>query len=138
MSQDYYRVMVCPKEQLFQYQNFIMARWKRSLRHGNPFFKLIDSQGLNDWYNFAIPLMIHKPETKVRLAVLGDDEDVALGFSVSRQNVLDFVHVDQRQRGLGIAQSLIPLGIDTVTHLTKEGKRLRDKHYPHWKFNPFL
>lgn len=135
---DYYRVFVCPKERLYIYQNMIIFRWKKALRKDNPFFAMIDPVGFGEWYDYYIPAVIKRPDCKVRLAVLGDDEDVALGFSVSRGPVLDFVHVHKDQKGLGIGQNLIPNGIESFTHLTTHGKRLWKQHYPCWKFNPFL
>ncbi len=74
----------------------------------------------------------------MKLAVLTDDRDVVLGFSVSRGKVLDYVHVQKDLRKQGIGTALIPLGIDTITHLTKSALPIWGSKYGSWKFNPFI
>jgi hypothetical protein len=75
---------------------------------------------------------------QVRLAVLGDDSDVVLGFSCSRGDVLDYVHVHKDYRRNGIGCSLISEGIQTITHLTHNGMSFWTAVLPNTKFNPFL
>lgn len=117
-----------------QYRSLIFSKWLRSLRFGNDYFRLIDSDSYFTAYNNYIDSLLTKATT--RLAVLSDDLDVVLGFSVSRKNILDYVHVHKDQRHQGIAKELVPLQIDTATHLTKDALKIWPK-YSHIKFNPF-
>lgn len=131
------------------YRGLIYSKWLRSLRHGNDYFKLIDGKSYYESYSAYISMLLLKPECVVRLAVLADDRDVVLGFSVSRGTVLDYVHVlrirlkvptgfdvtDYRRHGIGT--KLIPKGIDTFTHITKTWLIVWGNKFPQWRFNPF-
>lgn len=132
-----------------QYHNVIYSKWLRSLRHGNDYFKLVDAEAYYSTYRRYIEKILSLPETVVRLAVIADDHDVVLGFSVSRKNILDYIHVlrirteiptglaisDYRRHGIGA--HLLPPGIDTFTHLTKTALTIWGSKFQHWKFNPF-
>lgn len=132
-----------------QYRNLLYSKWKRSLRHGNDFFKLCDPIAFYEAYEIYISTIFSRPDSIVRLAVLDDDEDVVLGFSISRKHILDYVHVlrvrlngergveivDYRRQGIGTA--LIPEGITTFTHVTRTGLSIWGSKCGHWKFNPF-
>lgn len=128
-----YSADTLPKE----YQNLIYAFWLRSLRYGNEFFKKIDSKSYYDAYNNYIDNILDKPDCKIHLAVLTEDHDVVLGFSISRQYILDYVFVQKELRKNGIASKLIPKGIEVYTHLTKTAQLVLDKKKPDWIFNPF-
>lgn len=116
----------------------IFSKWLRSLRYGNDFFKLIDPEAYYSRYEAMIQRILRAPETEVRLAVLSDDHDVVLGFSVSRGSALDYVHVHKIQRRQGIGKNLVPDGITTITHLTKTRLTIWGSKYGEWKFNPFV
>lgn len=123
------------------YIGLVYSRWMRSLRYGNDFFKMADSDTYYQAYERYIQVLLRKPNTLVRLAVLADDEDVVLGFSISRssteEHILDYVHVHKDCRKLGIARKLVPNDIDTITHVTKTGLSIWGSKFSHWKFNPF-
>ena len=119
------------------YHNLIYSRWLRSLRFGNDYYKLIDSKAYYDSYQKHVAYLIHHPEAVVKLAVLSDDHDIVLGFSVSRNYILDYVHVHKDQRRQGIGTSLVPKDITVVTHLTKTALLIWPKH-PNVTFNPFI
>ena len=119
------------------YRGMVFAKWLRSLRFGNDYFKLVDSACYYSAYHRYISNILGKLETVVTVAVLSDDKDVALGFSVSRGNILDYVHVHKDQRKQGIGTRLIPRGIDTITHLTRTGLSIWGSKYKAWKFDPF-
>lgn len=119
------------------YRSLIFAKWLRSLRHGNDFFKLIHTNDYYATYNRLIDALLRKPESVVRLAVLSDDPDVALGFSVCRGSILEYVYVHRDHRRQHIGTLLVPKHIDTITHLTKTGLTIWGGKYGHWKFNPF-
>lgn len=131
------------------YHGLVYSKWLRSLRHGNDYFKLIDAQAFYKAYGPYISMTLHRPEAIVRLAVLTDDPDVVLGFSVSRETILDYVHVlrirlkvptgidviDYRRRGIGTA--LMPQGITSFTHITRTWLTIWGSKFGSWKFNPF-
>lgn len=112
---------------------FIHSRWLKGLYYGNDWFRLIDQEKYFDFYRKVIEALIFK--STITVACLVEDQDTILGFSVTRNNVLDWVFVLPAFRKMGIGKSLIPNNIDTVTHLTKVGKALKPKS---WKFDPFL
>ena len=120
-----------------RYVALIYSKWLRSMRHGNEWFKAIDSNEYYSKYHTLITLFLRKPETIIKLAVLTDDPDVVLGFAVSRGNILDYVHVHKDQRRQGIARNLAG-NPDTYTHLTKHGKLFVNSVIPQAKFNPFI
>lgn len=119
------------------YTGLVFSKWLRSLRYGNDFFKLIDPDAYYEAYQQYIARILLKPDCLARFAYLSTEPDVVLGFSICRDNILDYVHVHKDFRQLGIGKHLIPAGIDTVTHLTRTGMTIWNKKYKHWKFNPF-
>ncbi len=120
-----------------EYRDLIYSRWKRSLRYGNDYFRLIKPDAYYAAYDSYIRGLLAQATADIRLAVLSDDHDVVLGFSVVRSNVLDYVHVHQHQRRMGIGRALVPEGIDTITHITKTGLTIWGSKFPQWAFNPF-
>lgn len=120
-----------------QYQNFVKAKWKRSLRHGNDYFKLSDSDSFFRAYERFINHLCARPDCVIRLAVLTEDRDVVLGFSISEGHTLHYVFVQYEQRNKGIARSLVPMRIDVITHLTKAGMNIWHSKLPDAVFDPF-
>lgn len=119
------------------YKNLIYARWLRTLRYGNEYFYLIDSDTYYKTYKAYIDQILQRPDTVVRLALLDEDEDIALGFSISEVRTLHYCHVQVDTRNQGVGTSLIPFKIETITHLTKHGLNWWNKSFPTAKFNPF-
>ena len=116
----------------------VYSKWLRSLRHGNDYFRLIQPAGsYYTQYRRYIASVLARADCVVHIAVLADDHDVILGFSVSHGNVLDYVHVHKDNRRLGIGTKLIPAGVDTITHLTKTGLTIWANKHSHLRFNPF-
>lgn len=137
-AQSSYTIIAYPSSKLpLQYQNVIFSRWLRALKFGNDYFKLIDSDAYYSGYHKCIELLLAQPSSVVRLAVLSDDQDVVLGWSVVRGDTLDFVHVHKDNRNLGIGSALVPANITTITHLTKAGMAIWNKKLPNVAFNPF-
>jgi len=126
---------------LAPYRNFVLSRFKKSLRLGNDWFMLIDSQAYFSAYDHVIHNILSRPMTVVRLAVLTDDEDVCLGFSVMEDETLHYVYVKNdwqstfRKKGIGAA--LVPTPFSRITHLTTIGQSIRAKKFPDIPFNPF-
>jgi hypothetical protein len=121
-----------------RYEAYIFSKWLRSLRYGNEYFKLVDQDVYFGVYHFYIKKILEKPETETRFAVLSDDHDVVLGFSVTRKNILDYIYVHKDHRKMKVATHLLPENIDTITHVTKIGLSIWGSKYTHWKFNPFI
>lgn len=132
-----YLIVKMQKEKLDPFRALIFSKWLRSLRYGNDHFRAVDSDAYYKTYHDHIEYLIDGPAT-VRLAVLADDYDVVLGFSVTRPGILDYVFVQKEQRHQGIAQSLVPDDIVAYTHRTKLAVPIIEKHLKHLKFNPFV
>lgn len=129
-----YRAQALPEA----YRNMIYAKWMRSLRTGNDYFKLIQPRIYYDVYNQYIKSILARPLTIVRLAVLSDDPDVVLGFSVSEDShILHYCHVHTDSRNQGIGSSLVPFQVAVITHITKIGLSIWNSKYPDAIFNPF-
>jgi hypothetical protein len=120
------------------YKHLIYSNFMRSLRDGNPWFRAIDSRAFNNVYRLVISLLLARADTVVRLAVLSDDEDVCMGFSIMENDVLHYVFVKPLFSRQGIGKSLVPRPFNTVTHLTEIGRDIRMKNYRKTKFNPFI
>lgn len=138
MSESTYKILSFPGKDLpTEYKGLVFSKWLRSLRYGNQLFKLMDSISYFQSYHHYIENLLQKPDSKISLAVLSEDKDVVLGFSVHRGRILDYIHVHQDQREHGIGNKLLPKDIREITHITKLGTLLWKKKHPDWKFNPF-
>lgn len=122
-----------------QYEALLFSRWLKSLRFGNNLFRKVTSKDYYKNYHLYIEKLLAKPDSVVRLAVLSDDHDVVLGFAVSREDVLDYVHVHTDYRKIGIGAKLVPQGITTFTHITLPIIDIwpANPKYRDLKFNPF-
>ena len=116
--------------------NFILATWLRGLKYGNDWFQMIDPDIYFSIYQSAIEAILAKPNITVKVACLKDDPEVVVGYAVYANQRLDWVFVKKAWRGIGIAKSLIPDDIKTVSHITAVGKKILHKHQG-VKFNPF-
>lgn len=122
-----------PKE----YLNLVRSRWMRSYRHCNDYMKLVQADAYYNAYGVYIINILNRPTTLVRLAVLGDDHDVVLGFGVAEGNTLHYVEVPTAYRRNGIGRNLVPEKIEWFSSLTKVGMKLWAEKFPYAKFNPF-
>lgn len=120
------------------YRNMILAKWLRTLKYGNDFFKLIESDGYFESYQKFIKSLLARPQCIVRLAVLSDAPDVCLGFSVSEPDILHYLWVHRDNRKVGVGRALVQFPFKYITHLTIHGMRMWTKNFPNAKFNPFL
>ena len=128
------------------YRPYIYSKWLRKLRYGNDYFQLIHSPAYYGTYRTYLNNILQTLNCVVRLALLPpekiDDPEVVLGFSVARGNILDFVYVLNDMRRQGIGRKLVPAGIDTYTHITKDAiavlAHLAGGEIWKWKFNPFV
>jgi len=125
---------------LTPYKNLIYTSFMKSLRFGNDWFKDIDSDSYFKTYHQVIDALLHRPYAQVSLALLTEDLDTCVGWSLSEDKTLHYVFVkgDIQARRHGIAKDLIPKDFDTITHLTKIGRSIWKEKYPNVSFNPFL
>lgn len=114
--------------------NFIMSTWLKGLKYGNDFFRDIQSKPYFETYHRALSGLIGRPDITIKVSCLKEDPSVILGYSVAHGAVLDWVYVKDDWRRIGIASSLIPPGVSTVSHWTKLGKKIMPKT---WIINPF-
>lgn len=136
---DTYLVVAYPGKELpVQYVPLVYSKWLRSFRHGNKAFKNIHSGSFFKKYHDQVESLLSKPDSIVRLAVLSEDQDVVLGFSASREDVLDYVHVHADYRRTGIAKVLVPKSIKAMTHMTDIAMEIwgKNEKYKGLKFNP--
>lgn len=113
---------------------FIFASWLKGLRYGNSWYELIDKDLYFKVYNSIINQLLHRSETKI--ACLKEDPSVILGYAVIEKNRLHWLHVKKAWRKIGIARSLVPSNITTVTHLSEVGRVIFLKK--NWIFDPFM
>lgn len=119
------------------YYNMILAKWLRTLRFGNDFFKLTESSSYFENYQKYIKSVLARPQCVVRLAVLSDATDVCLGFSVSEPGALHYVWSHKDNRRIGVASALMQFPFSVITHLTTAGMSIWQKKFPTAKFDPF-
>lgn len=125
---------------------FVMSTFLRGLYYGDSWFSLIPKEIFMASYKKAAEAIVLSPKNIVVVAALKDSPDVILGYSIVSLDgkKLHWVFVkagDKKDpaaswREKGIARSLIPASIETVTHLTKFGRTLLHK-IPGVIFNPF-
>jgi len=119
------------------YKSLIFSRFLHSLRSGNYWFRKIDNRAYYTAYHQYLERLLSRQGCAVRVAVLTDDPDVAVGWSIARPNVLDYVFVKRDGRRQGIGRALLPESFAFVSNLTSLGELLREKHFPSVKFDPF-
>jgi GNAT superfamily N-acetyltransferase len=135
-SQERYRLILYPGSQLPQeYINLIKGPFKTSLRYGNDLYKLIDSDAYYKAYDKYIDLLLQRPLTQVKVAILNDD--TIIGWRISENKTLHYLWVKKEVRRQGIGKELMPTEFDTITHITNKGINIWVNHYPNVKFNPF-
>lgn len=121
-----------------QYLNLVRSRWMRSYRFSNDYMRLTHAGAYYQAYGVYVMSILGRPTTKVRLAVLEEDNDVVLGFGVMDGTCLHYVEVPRAYRRNGIGTHLVPRKIEWFTHLTKIGMKLWSTKAPHARLNPFM
>ena len=116
------------------FKNLVIAPFLNSLRYGNDLFKLIDKDAYYFSYGKYIELLLQRPNTQVKFAIL--DDDTILGWCISEDKTLHYVWVKKEVRRQGIAQALMPK-FDVISHITNRGINIWVNHYPQVRFNPF-
>lgn len=114
---------------------FIYSTWLKGLKYGNSWFNLIEDREYYEVYHAVIEAILNKPEVSILVCCLKDEPSVIIAYSVFEHNRLHWVHVKKAWRKVGIAKSIVPSKINTVSHLTSVGKTILLKKS--LKFNPF-
>jgi hypothetical protein len=119
-------------------KNFILATFLRGLYYGDSWFSSIPKDIFMDSYGRVANRLVSDPRVSIKLAVLREDPDVILGYSlVSKdQQAIIWAYTKSAWRKQGIARSLIPSNPLYVMHLSELGKQLLPK-LPSAVFNPF-
>ena len=120
-----------------QYKSLVFATWLNSLRYGNEVYKHISQDSYYKIYSKYIDNLLKRPMSRLRIAVLSEDEDVTFGWSVDEGDVLHYVFVKKDFRQNGIGTQLVSKDIKTFSHLTKIGLSIWKEKYPEIEFNPF-
>lgn len=122
---------------LASYRNMIYSDFLKSLRFGNEWYRLIDSDRYYRVYHKIIDQLLERTDSQVHLALLADEPDVCLGWSLFENQKLHYVFVKGPYRKQGIGSSLIPKLFNEVTHLTKIGQAIRLSKFNDVIFDPF-
>lgn len=120
------------------YRPMIYSDWMKSLRFGNDWYKMIDSDAYYSIYEQIIDKLLCRENATVRLALMTDDLDLCCGWSLSEGSTLHYMFVKKDGRNQGIGTSLMPKDLTHVSHLTKIGQAIRKSKYPDVIFNPFI
>ena len=117
-------------------RNFVLATILRGLYYGESWFSEIPKHIFMENYSKTIEYLLNKPTTSVNMACLRDDPDTLLGYSITSPEVVHFVFIKVRWRGIGLAKSLVPENTKYATHLTKTGLVImKNKNL---QFHPFM
>lgn len=117
-------------------RNFILSTWLKGLRYGNDWFEAIPSDIYFSFYHNVIETLLNRPSITIKVACLKEDNEVILAYAVYEGSRLDWVFCKKAFRSIGIAKSLVPIEVSTVSHLTALGKSILRKR-PNVHFNPF-
>ena len=130
--------LIAQRDYLESDKNFIFSTVLRGLYYDDSWFSEIPKNIFMENYHPIVEAMLASPRNHVRVACLKDDPEVILGYSIlSRDGTrCHFVFVKAAWRKVGIAKSLIPPTVTTVSHLTALGRSLARKK--NLEFNPFV
>lgn len=119
-------------------KSFIMATFLRGLYYGDSWFSLIPKDIFMDKYKVVIETLLVSPRVTIKVAVLPDDDNVILGYSIMSNDfqTVHWVFVKSVFRNKGIARSLLPKYPTAVSHLSKLGLTLLTK-FQNVVFDPF-
>ena len=135
-----YRIISYPGTDpaLEPYQGLIYSFFLKSLRDGNGWFEDIDKETYFEIYPKIIQHLLNRPQCTAQIAVLTDDPDVFLGWSLCEETVLHYVFVKPAYQRQGIGKALLPKKMESFSHLTRTGRHLWKRKYPRIKFSPFF
>lgn len=116
-------------------RNFIFSTWKTGLKYGNTIYAKEEPRAFDQRYQEVIESILKQATTTV--AALKEDNDVILGYSVTRDDTIDWVFVKNLWRKIGLAKELLKhIAPKYVSHITKPGESLRIKY--NLKLKPYI
>lgn len=138
MDESSYKILKIKASELPpQYNGMVRKQFRISLRGGNDYLKLIDPNVYYDIYPKYIATILDRPQSLVKIAVLTDNEDVVLGWSLSEPDKIHYVFVHKDNRKIGIAKSLVTESFSQFSHITNIGLSIWHSKFPKATFNPF-
>ena len=117
----------------------VIATWLRGYYYGERAINEIEKDVFMKAYNKRLNALIDSGLMTIQLVCLKEDENVILAYSATNKDgtALHWVFTKAAWRKVGLAKKIIPVTINTVTHLTAVGRSLLKKHAD-VKYNPFL
>ena len=112
---------------------YILSTWAKAARDA-ALVKGMDVAPASSFLRSIFVRQLEAPDVSARVATPLDDDDTLLGWSVYSSEALHFVYVRRNFRGIGIARSLVPTGIDKFTFHTRCIRRFPDG----WNYRPDL
>lgn len=110
-------------------ESFVYKSWLDGLYFGNKEFNKMGHDEFHEDYRRVIKHILAKEDCVVIIACLKEDNDVIIGFSVTRPTIIDWVFVRNAWRRLGIGKDLVShIKPETVTHTTIKGNTIRIKY----------
>lgn len=113
---------------------FIYSTFLRGVYYGHPFFTAIEKSAFFAHYPRVLDKLLSVAD--VQVLCLSEDQDLILGFSITRPNIIDYVFVKPAWRKQGLAKLLLPGTYEYVTHITRPGEAIAKSKK--LKVNPFL
>lgn len=135
----FYRIISYKGSELpVSYEGLVYSRFLRGLRYGNVLFRLMEPESYHFHYHTYLENVLKRKDTWVKLAVLSDDLDNVLGYSIQEGHTLHWVHVHKNNRKAGIATELVWPKTKVITNLTHTGFSIWNRKYKSQIiFNPF-
>jgi GNAT superfamily N-acetyltransferase len=119
--------------------SFIFNSWLKSFFHSSSFAKDIDKDIYYKYHKLVIERILSRLPT-VYVACDSTHLETVFGYILGEGEVLHFLYVKKDFRKLGIGTSLLEVyGVpEYISHLTKDAKKLSDKHKPKMRYNPYV
>lgn len=117
-------------------RNFVFSTLLRGIYYGGFFYGEMNKATFMEHYHNILEQLI--PNTKITVACDKSDPDVIYSYCVTNPSgtVVHWVFTKAAWRGIGLAKSLVPLTVESVSHLSKQGLSILRK-FPNIEFNPF-
>jgi hypothetical protein len=114
---------------------FIFATWIQGYQGGHQWFRKVPRKLFWEQYKPVVEALLKSRDVKV--ACLKEDPDTIVAYCVYKGERVDWIHVKENWRKIGIAKDLLPVNFSSVSHLTNVAFEILKKH-PKITFNPFL
>ncbi len=106
---------------------FIISTWLSGQYHGSPYWSQMPKEVFYSEYTEIINSILHNPDTRVNVAILSDDPNVLLGFTVYSRTTMHWIYTKKDYRSSGIMRLLWPNNITTASSTTLPGAAIARK-----------